>query len=439
MKISISKVKSTLLCFLIFYMLNKNLWDAVLGFILNPLYYGVLFLTALLGLFNILKKKNPIRKYLPALIIYAIVILLNGINMHSTEHLTVGLKNYLLYILPIFSFYYCFSGVRTKHDLFKSYYLWGFITSLLAIFEYLTSGSILGGENRIYIYYDGSSSYRSGVFVGSPMVLCVMLGAALIIAIDYYYFRKKNRFIVGACIILMGMFATGSRAPLLSSILGIVIACFALFRYGGVSRKIFIALTSVSVLIVLFAIILIMFPNFSTGIVEIDTIISRFSSIFNFSTEWGNVERLVRWKYYVNVFFSKPIFGIGLAKTSPEVLSNVNVTAHGLTTESGLLARLVETGLTGTVPYYIFCFGMINCSRKALDNQFMRKNGYYYIFIAFIALYLIEDLVLQISLEIFTTFVFWLFIAYGLCQGNITQKGKEEIRSNVYINYGCNS
>lgn len=57
MKISISKVKSTLLCFLIFYMLNKNLWDAVFGFILNPLYYGVLFLTALLGLPNILKNK----------------------------------------------------------------------------------------------------------------------------------------------------------------------------------------------------------------------------------------------------------------------------------------------------------------------------------------------------------------------------------------------
>lgn len=68
------------------------------------------------------------------------------------------------------------------------------------------------------------------------------------------------------------------------------------------------------------------------------------------------------WTYYLNEFIVSPCFGRGVAITSNLVTNNLSL-FNGLFTisvaESGLLTRLVESGLVGTILYHLF---IIKCA-----------------------------------------------------------------------------
>lgn len=416
MKIRISTLKLVALNFAILYILNKALFDTFLGGLGKGVYYLVVFVGGILGIAKILKKKSKLRRATIWFLIYMLIITINGLIISTTDQRSVGYIEYLSYPLTFFAAYYLWNNTREKQKTFQIITFWGAITSILALFEYITQSPILStSTTRIYTYYDGTSSYRSVVFCGSPMLLCVLLGVAFILSVYFYHFKGDKKYFIFAVLDVLGMFATGSRAPLLCAILAIAVMYYFLFKDGLAKKNTYILYIFAFFAGIVLTILFIAFPNIQIGVPFIDTIISRFSSTFNFTTEWGNVERLARWTYYLQKFAEHPIAGIGIASTSASVASNVNVTSHGITTESGVIARLVESGLLGTITYYCFVGNLISYSLKGKNHKPKKEISLdLYFVVGIIILILLEDFVLQISLEIFTTFIFWLDIAYGV-------------------------
>ena len=143
--------------------------------------------------------------------------------------------------------------------------------------------------------------------------------------------------------------------------------------------------------------------------------ISRFSSVFN-TKEYGNAERLTLWAYYLNKFSQKPIMGYGIATTSALIATNTYATYNNIVTESGVIARLVETGLMGTLTYYCFMLTVLESSiQGSLKTKYEGTYRNTAIFvIGVVVLILLEDIILQISLDLFCTFALWMILAFSL-------------------------
>lgn len=416
--VKIEQIKSILCYYIIFYMLNKNLWDFLSGSILKDIYYSIIILCGIFGILKMLISKNHKYKTIAFMfLIYVVVIFVNGIFLANQNQKSVGYKEYLLYPLVCFAII----ALSNKSISFRKMSLillgWAVITSILALYEYIVKSPILPtSSTKITIYYDGTSSYRASVFIGSPMILAILLAIILVIAFYYYHFKKKKKYIIYIFVIIIGILVTGSRAPLVSAVAGILMMYYQIGKHHMMSSKTtskILALFFVSILFILFITVV---PDFKTGLSFVDNVISRFSSVFNFHSEWGNLERLLRWQYYIGIFIQHPFCGIGIATTSAEVLSNVNVTAHGITTESGVLARLVETGIVGAFPYYLF---LVNCILLGLKNTKKKlpiNCNFFYIVCGVVCVYLVEDIVLQISLDIFGQFI--IFLILGLSMSN---------------------
>ena len=395
-------------------MLNKNLWDYMFGALAKNLYYLLLFALGICGLVMFIRKKET-RMISVSFIIYAVVIVLNGYLIANAEQRSEGFVEYLVYPLPMFALAYCMNYKHTYTGIIKIMPYWGVITSLLAGLEYFTKTPILPTSYEgIYRFFDGSTSFRSVVFIGSPMILSVLLGISLITAIYLSEFEKNKNYKKYIPIIFLGILFTGSRGPLVSTLMGIILMYYLRAKHERKNKKIIGFFVWSFFLLFLILLKMSLFPDFETGISFVDNTISRFGSSFNLS-EWGNKERILRWTYYINQFIKYPLFGYGIASTSASVISNAKVTLHGITTESGVLARLVETGVVGVIPYYC----MFICSIKISISQLKRDVGklnqsIFYIISGILCLYIVENLILQISLDIYCTFFAWLFIAYGI-------------------------
>ena len=412
-----NKYKYFFLYIIVIYILNKNLWDFLLGALGKIVYYFIIAIFGIAGLMSFFRKKET-RKIAIAFILYVVVIVLNGFVISNSDQRAVGLMEYLVYPLPFFAITYLMNMKQNYNGILIMFVRWGVFTSLLAIVEFIRKVPLISNvASTTYHYYNGRvvvSAYRPVVFIGSPMILAILLGIALVLAVYLYEFEKKRKYRYSIFLILIGILTTGSRAPLLSAVIGIIIMFFYKEQLGRGNKKFILGITLSAVCLFAFFILSQVFPNFKTGISLIDTIVLRFSTTFNFQHEWGNVERLARWSYYIGQFFKKPIVGYGIASTSAAVTSNQLVTLHGITTESGVLARLVETGIIGTSLYYYVFFLSISLSFKRLKKRVRNgDNEYFFAFIGCVWLFIIEDMVLQVSLDIFATFAIWFIVAFA--------------------------
>lgn len=410
------KIQDYLLYYMIIYMLNKSLWDHFLGSISKGLYYAILFACALGGIIKLAKKKES-RRVVYCFLLYVFVIVLNGRFIANDEQRPVGYMEYLVYPLAFFAISFCMDRKKSYKNILTLFVYWGTLTALMALVEYARKAPLISSlENYEYHYYNGRTiitAYRPFVFIGSPMVLAILLGMAVVLCVYLSEFEKRKRMKYLVPIILLGIFATGSRAPLLSTVIGIVAMYYYKERLGRGNKK-FMTWCLIGIFGLLFLFLLTtFFPNFKTGISFVDTMYSRFATTLDFKQEWGNVERLARWSYYLGKFVKNPIFGYGIASTSAAVASNAYATVHGVTTESGIIGRLVETGIIGCIPYYCMFFSAISLSYKRLKGYAKeRRESTFFALIGTVVLFLVEDAVLQVSLDIFATFAVWLFIAF---------------------------
>ena len=85
-------------------------------------------------------------------------------------------------------------------------------------------------------------------------------------------------------------------------------------------------------------------------------------------------------------------------------------------TESGLLKRLVELGLVGTVmQYYTFFHPLIKGLKEY--NKAIKKNPMVIFFMTVILCFLVEDLILQRYTELEYTIILWCSVSYiSYCQ-----------------------
>ena len=406
-------IKSFLFYFILVYMLNKNLWDFLSGQLMKYVYYLVLFGGAICGLYSIMRDRTTIPVVL-FFSLYLCVIVFNAFTISNGDQRPVGLTEYLVYPLVFFAMVF-YMDPRERYSGAPVYYMiWGGYTSLLALLEYFLKTPILpDAATRIYVFYDGSTAYRAVVFIGSPIILGLLLGGVLVCAIYYYSFKKRRIALIIILLSIIGILCTGSRAPLVSSVFGILMMFFLQERNSGVSTKVVLCFLLVFVIFLVVILVFSFSPNLKTGISFLDNIISRFGSTFD-RTEWGNKERLIRWAFYLNQFTKKPVTGYGVASTSAEVLSNKNVTSHGITTESGVIGRLVETGLIGTIFFYAFLISLLIVSLGKLRKYAIYQiSNVYYLVLGIVVLFIIDDFALQVSLDIFGNFMLWFFIAYG--------------------------
>ena len=422
-KSKIEKIKNILLWVIVMYILNKGLCDwATLG-VSKIVYYSVIAASAMFGMINLFFKKST-RVIVILFGAYALISLINGVCLSNWEQFRVGVIQYITYPLPFFALSYLMGEKKDFSKLLYGIVIWGAVTSLLAMYEYFSLQSILPGFEEIYYkYQNGTVVYRATVYIGSPLFLGVLLGAALIVASFLFYRKRKWWILATTPLIFAGILCTGSRGPLLCSVGGIVVMFGTIAIQNGISKRLrkimgIVGVTAAVCVVILFAV-----PNLSTGNEQIDFFIYRFTSAFDFKTEWGNLERLKRWTYYLGLFMEQPMFGYGLASTSAMVKSNQMVTSHGITTESGILGRLVESGIVGTLAYYLFLSACIWKGFKGICKRENRRTETRYMVIGIIALLLVEDIILQVSLDIFCNFLMWFVLAYAL---NQTMDGKEK-------------
>ena len=415
MKISVSKLQKIILYFMIFYVFDKNLFDLVTFGVSKIAYYAIVFVGAILCLIK-LSLNSKYRKIVASFILYVAVIIANGLLYADAEHMSVGIIEYITYPLAFFALLYYFNSVNDYYKLFLRIIYWSGFTSILAVIEYLTRKSLLTQTaSSMYTYYNGLSSFRAVVFVGSPMMLGILLAVSLIVAVYFLNVFKNKKLCKIVVLDLMGLMATGSRGPLLFCVVGIAVMYIYFFKQRIVGKSTFIKIFFLVMVALLFTLGLIVNPDFSIGIPAVDTLISRFSSVFN-TKEYGNAERLTLWTYYLNKFSKRPIMGYGIATTSAAISTNAYATYNNIVTESGVIARLVETGLMGTLTYYGFMFVVLKCSIQG--SLKMRYKGTYrntaIFVVGVIVLILLEDIILQISLDLFCTFAVWMILAFSL-------------------------
>lgn len=291
MRISISKLHRIILYFMIFYVFNKNLFDFVTFNITKSVYYVVVFIGAEICLTKLILN-SKYRKIAMAFILYVGVILANGLLYADAEHMSVGVIEYITYPLVFFALLYYFKSINDYYRLFLSIIYWSGLTSILAVVEYITKKSLLTQTaSSMYTYYNGLSSFRAVVFVGSPMMLGILLAVSLLVTV-YFVNAYKNKKLYKIIVLdLLGLMATGSRGPLLFCFVGIVIMYVYFFKLRMVGKSTFIKILLLVMVAFSFTMVLLINPEFSIGIPEVDTLISRFSSVFN-TKEYGNAERL---------------------------------------------------------------------------------------------------------------------------------------------------
>ncbi len=400
MKIIITKhsIKQICVWYLLIYFLNKNLFDLPTS-AFKLLYYTIIVITGLLGILKMLRDSRSTRGLVILFGLYSLYIVFNGLYLSNSYQFVQGIIQYLIYPLPIFSFYYCLDNTSDNYSLYSFYIKWGVVTSFLAFVEYTTKRPLLGGEYKVTTYYDGSRAFRASVFIGSPMTLAVLLAFVAVICFYLYNRKSQKKYLLYFLVNVLGIIFTGSRAPLVALIIGLAVMYATLFDNGKMSRNtfsrlLFFAGIGVSVIVIVFA-----FGNriqFSNA--AINQLITRMASTFNFTSEWGNMERLRRWTYYLSVFKENIFTGIGIAKTSAAVSTNqIIASAHGVTTESGVIGRLVESGIIGTGLYYIFFYRLLLLVK---NNNADESTSLAY-FWGVIAVFLVENIVLQLSFDIF--------------------------------------
>lgn len=408
MKFKMSQIRQYILYMMIFYILNKNFWDLIFGSLTKNLYYSLVFLGTICCFYRYLSQKR-MRTIFILFSLYCIIVFCNGVFLSNTEQFSVGIIEYISYPFSFFALLYFMKDQTEYFNLFNKIMAWGALTSILAIYEFIVKKPVLpGSEGMIYTFDNGASSYRSTVFIGSPMMLGVVLAAIFILTLYYYYLYRNRRYFFYLTFDLLGILCTGSRGPLIGCLIGACVMYYFLCKNDGMSRNVFVLTMLIIVITAIIIMTKMIFPSFSFGIETLDFMIYRVTSALNFSTEWGNVERLNRWTYYISKFIEKPFVGYGIATTSAAVKTNIAVTTHGITTESGVLARLVETGIIGFVSYLLF---FIEVVKQAFLSKNEGDRSKLFV-IGIVVLFTIEDMVLQISLDLFCTFILWFALAY---------------------------
>jgi O-antigen ligase len=291
------------------------------------------------------------------------------------------------------------------------------ILSYVLLYEFITRKNILYTTDFGKMAYDGITVVRGKAFFGSFLNAGIVLSVSCFFAIYFIINTIKNRkfkysmiYIFYFLSYIVGILSTGSRGPFVIIFAGVI---FAIILYGvflSSNKKL-----AIKIILSLLAVIVIAVPiilNIDISRINnkmLSFILHRIQSIFNWSSDQGNVERIKSWEFSFGLIKSNPIFGVGVASTGAKGVGSFGIGV----TESGLLKKFAEMGVVGLIlSYSIFALIMITAIKKLKDKTISFNNKIFILLAAssFFAI-MVEDVIYQSTEAEVVSFYLWLIVA----------------------------
>lgn len=334
-------------------------------------------------------------------ILLLLYFFLNGWYAGNKSRFIRGLYEYDFYLLffPAGIFWATYFVPCIERYIEKINYL-GAMLSALSVLEFIQKQSILSGMFTGTII-GGDKVFRSTVFARSYLVFGIQMAVFSMFAF-YLFLKSKNiRYLIFTLIDFVGILTTSSRGPLMASLICMV------FMYLWLAENRQMTMRAIKLMI---AIGLIMSALYIVGVYTNNSTIlyfvSRIDTVFDWQHDAGNVGRLSRWSRTLTMWKSSPVFGIGVSSTGSWDLSQIVIT-----TESGMLKRLVETGIVGFVLYYGYLTKIALYIIKRIRFCDTIYKQICKVTLCLASAIFLEDVILQVTEEIVVSYLFWFFIA----------------------------
>lgn len=366
-------------------------------FVLVIVYYVLLFLT----------NKRLLKKYSIPLCftaIFWVYVSISSLSHGGFELLTYSLERYMFYTTAFFVFPVATTKINWKF-LMNFMILYGVVDAFFSITEFITHKQILaiGGVTHNVVQLYGDNSIRTFGLNGDYFLLAELLSVCAFCSFYMYKETVKKSYLIAFLIVAVGIFSTGSRGYYVAFSLGMLAFLYCDMKKRGVN-KYFIIRTFALAFLALSMVIFIFFTNISIGIGAVDTVLNRFRSITDFSDNAANVTRYKIWIESLNEWKNHLWFGNGASST------DMRYSLFKGVTESGVLKRLVELGLIGTLLQYLTMFYPL---LHGIKEYTASRPGHTIniLFISIIVMLMTEDCILQRYGEIEHTVILWFAIS----------------------------
>lgn len=418
------KKEDLILSWIFIYMISKMLWDQV-----PVIFEGTFFLIIVWQTWNFfcIRKKFKIYrsdKEILLFLLLSIYIVVNGFIQNSANEFFRAIYEYIFYVFPMYAFIHYRDKVNLQRCL-KAVAAVGCVISALSWYEYVTRHYLLkdlSGTGTILNV--ATYGFRAAVFTRSYISHGMVLGILCLIGYHLWLQTMQKRWLLSAGFAFVSILTTGSRGPMVSISLAIVVAYFLHVFYVNPTRRKKINFMLLLVAIVVAALIIFTFP-----VTSVDSFITysiyRVQSIFNWVGDAGNVGRLEKWKEAVeNWFFPSPLWGIGPSKTGSWSPTTLGVT------ESGVLRRLCEFGIMGAGLYYGFVFAIVRKSVKYMKWLSAEEKREMVLWMSICVAIFVNDITVQTTEEIMVSFWWWIALGgiYGLKNHAKIEKEKRKVR-----------
>ena len=385
----------------VLYVFTFGVWIQLFG-ISNP-YRSLIYSISLLGLPAFLAFGLTSKKHIHYLIVFVfqwvffIALFLfkgNGSFLHLYDYIFVQLY-VILFLLLI-------NNKNNTSLIFTFLILFGTINSLFSIYEFFKGVPILSIRDVHTLTLGGIGSIRTCGLIGSSLINGCLCGVSSLIILSRLLNAKKNKlwFLMLFAISAFALITTLSRGPIVATAISSIL--YGFLRNNSRSKTSKYLLFALIVFLGLIGISVLLSLNSN------NVIIVRLQNIFNWTSESGNVSRISIWKRVLNTLSGNYLFGMGIG-----TLNQYGI----LVTESGVLFILFETGIAGTIVYFLpFIIILLN-GFKAVKRK---KDPIVLLAICICLLLYIENIVLQVLTSLIVQLVF------GLCNAIILSEDNEK-------------
>lgn len=332
------------------------------------------------------------------------------------ELLIYTAERYMFYSIPLL----VMPIIRKRTDwngVLKFLGAFGVVDSFVSIAEFVTKKQmfVMGVEQVVQQQW-GDNSLRTYGLSGNYFLLAEILCLCGLAVLYLYLTKRKMYYLIEFVIIAIGIFTTGSRGYYVAFFVGVCMMVLMDGMVRGLKTRTLLKGLGIAFFLVL-AVLVVFGTTLTTGIDFIDTILSRCRSIVDFSGNKANSTRATIWVKSIAKWQQKPFWGWGAQCT------DVRYSKFKSVTESGILKRLVELGIFGTILQYA---SMLLPLGKGVKRFKSNPYGYrpFIFFISLIFTLSCEDIVLQQYTSMEYTIFIWLALSFILTTKNEDQLGK---------------
>lgn len=388
------------------YSFTKLFWDKYFPLIFEAMFLALILYGTVMFFYKFKLKRNEIIIWLLWFFLEG-YFLVNGYIAEHPQRLTRGLYEYNFYLLffPACLYWGRFL-IRNFDDFLKTLSKLSVILSFFAIIEFFLGKTLLGGVFS-GTNINGVLTFRTKVFARSFLAFGMEMSILGVICFFLFIKSTEKRYLLYLLLNIIAILTTSSRGPLVALIISIVI----LYLWKQPNRKKIKSILK-GTIVILFIFVSILFISKLTNNETVEYVLYRISSIFDWKHDAGNVGRINRWNRVLSIWNENRMFGVGVSATGSWDLNHVIIT-----TESGVLKRLVELGLVGFGVYYMMI--ALVFIKEIKQQKLLEKNGKMNskAMLICVVCILIEDTILQVTEEVAIAFLFWMLISLAInCQ-----------------------